>query len=986
MSIYMDYTYLLSIIPENLPLQKCVRGLIPIVIIKENTPGQIIICRDTKEALAFHNSAEILKPGKYAYLDRFDETALPVISKLLKNEISIITNQEIYSALFPDKESIGRSLIILEKGDLIDFDIAEYLEACGLQRTDNVYEKGEYAVRGFVIDMYCHHSKPVRIEMYDNEIESIREFEAETQLSVSELHSFSINIPQATPTVPFEEFAQGIDIVDMEGLFFNAEPDHEICEDIGFSGGHISSFLEWTGKFKDYKTIVYASSDYESERLKKVLGSNIHIVKGNIYCGFVLHSAMTICINDYEIFKRARMFSLDFEGFAPVLMEDIENLQPGDIVVHQVHGIGRFAGIERVNIGNRYSDCLKIFYRDNDKLFVPVDQIFLVDKYYGSANDNISLSSLTKKHFEQQKNKVRESLKQIAGELIRLYAERELVQGIAYQQDDEMQIDMESHFDFEETPDQIKTIEDVKKDMERAKPMDRLICGEVGFGKTEVAARAAFKAICTGKQVCLLVPTTILAEQHYRTLTERFAEYPVRIEMISRFKKLKERNIILRELRTGNIDLIIGTHSLLSDKVEYKDLGLLIIDEEHRFGVKQKEAIKDLKRNIDVLSMSATPIPRTLEMAFSGIKDISNILTPPLGRRPVDTYLVQWNDELIRNALIKEKERGGQIYFVHNRIETLPDIERKLRKIAPECRMISAHAKIQSSRLEKIMVDFWEGRFDILLSTAIIESGIDNPNANTMFINRGDMFGLAQLHQLRGRIGRSKRDAQCYVIVPGKTSITDNARKRLSAFKSYSSLGAGMKLAMKDLEIRGAGNLLGTQQHGSIGIVGFTMYFRLLKQAIDELKGIKKPEIIEPIINIPIKTFIPEEFSISRTGKTALYREIAGIKSMSAVEESIDKFRDRYGRMPEEILNMYRLQEIKMLAKSAKVSKVFSGKNGLTVEFFISYEPSLQMINRIVSAVESDFEVKYDNPFKITLKNIDAGDIGLLKSLLKCLI
>lgn len=986
MSIYMDYNYLLSIIPDNLTLHKCVRGLIPIVIIKKNTPGQIIICRDTRDALAFHASAEMLRPGSYMYLDRFDETALHVLGKLLNSEVSVITNQEIYSALLPEKDSIRRSGITLEKSDIIDFDIAEYLEACGLQRVDNVYEKGEYAVRGFVIDMYCHHSKPVRIEMYDNEIDSIREFETDTQLSVGELHSFSINIPQTGPDIPFDEFAQDMDIIDMEDLFLNAEPEHAMCEDIGFSGGHISSFLEWTGKLKDYKTIVYASSDYESERLKKVLGTSIHIVKGNIYCGFVLHSAMTICINDYEIFKRARMFSLDFEGFAPVLMEDIDNLQPGDIVVHQVHGIGRFAGIERVNIGNRHSDCLKIYYRDNDKLFVPVDQIFMIDKYYGSATDNISLSSLTKKHFEQQKNKVKESLKQIAGELIRLYAERELVEGMAYQQDDEMQIDMESHFDFEETPDQIKTIEDVKKDMEKSKPMDRLICGEVGFGKTEVAARAAFKAVLAGRQVCILVPTTILAEQHYRTLTERFREYPLRIEMISRFKKLKDRNIILRELRTGNIDLIIGTHSLLSDKIEYKELGLLIIDEEHRFGVKQKEAIKDLKRNIDVLSMSATPIPRTLEMAFSGIKDISNILTPPVGRRPVDTYLVQWNDELIRNALMKEKERGGQIYFVHNRIETLPDIERKLRKIVPECRMISAHAKIQSSRLEKIMVDFWEGRFDVLLSTAIIESGIDNPNANTMFINRGDMFGLAQLHQLRGRIGRSKRDAQCYVIVPGKTSITDNARKRLSAFKSYSSLGAGMKLAMKDLEIRGAGNLLGTQQHGSIGIVGFTMYFRLLRQAIDELKGIKKPEIIEPIINIPIKTYIPEDFSISRTGKTALYREVAGIKKTSDIEGSIDKFKDRYGRMPEEILNMFRLQEIKLLAKAAKVSKVFSNKAGLTLEFFISYEPSIQMINRIAASTESDFEVKYGNPFKITLKSTDSPDTARVKMLLKSLL
>lgn len=978
----MEKPFIYSMIPENLNPDRCVRGIIPFII--AGNGSKLVICEDSKDALAFQSAVEIFNPGKYYYIDRYDETALPLLNGLAEGSISLVSGPDIYSALFPDRSSLASSVITFRKGMIIDDDLTEYLEDCGLSRVDNVYEKGEYAVRGFVIDVYAFHSGPVRIELYDNEIESIRGFDVGTQLSTADMETFSMHIPRKTADVEFSEFIKGIEVIDLPDLIYKARPDHKICEDIDFSGGHIGNFIDWASKYTNYDVHVFASSGYEAARLAKVFKDKITVHRGNIYAGFILHASKLICINDFEIFKRARMFSLDFEGFAPVLMEDIDALQPGDIVVHQVHGIGRFAGIEKVSIGNRFSDCLKIYYRDNDKLYVPVDQIYLIDKYYGTSTDNVNLSSLTKKHFEQQKNKVRESLKQIAGELIRLYAERELVSGIEYPADDEMQIDMESHFSFEETPDQISAIEDVKNDMEKARPMDRLICGEVGFGKTEVAARAAFKAILAGRQVCILVPTTILAEQHFRTLTERFRDYPVTVEMISRFRKQKEKSVVIKGLSEGKINLIIGTHSLLSSNMEYADLGLLIIDEEHRFGVKQKEMIKEMKRNIDVLSMSATPIPRTLEMAFSGIKDISNILTPPIGRQPVETYLIKWNDSIIRDALLREKERGGQIYFVHNRIETLPDIERKLRKLVPECRIVTAHAKLQSAKLEKIMVDFWERKFDILLSTAIIESGIDNPDANTMFINRGDMFGLAQLHQLRGRIGRSKRDAHCYVIVPGKSSITDNARKRLTAFKSYSSLGAGMKLAMKDLEIRGAGNLLGTQQHGNIGIVGFSLYFKLLAQAIDELKGIKKPDIIEPVINIPVKTYIPDDFKISRTGKTALYREIAGIKNAEDIPEATGKFRDRYGRMPEEIMNMYKLQEVKLMAKSARISRIFSSK-GLVIEFFLSYEPSINVINRMLSSVNSDFEVKYGNPFKIILKNAQA-DIDTVKMLLKSLI
>jgi len=672
---------------------------------------------------------------------------------------------------------------------------------------------------------------------------------------------------------------------------------------------------------------------------------------------------------------------------SPIAIEEIDSLDLGDVVVHQTYGVGKYAGIERIAYGERYTDCIKIFYKDNDKLFIPIDQIHLINKYIGSKDKEPKLSSLRKNSFEKQKEKVRESLKKIAGTLLRLYAEREMVKGFKFKEDDERQIEMEEMFEYDETSDQLKAIEDVKKDMMNERPMDRLISGEVGYGKTEVAARAAFKAYLSKKQVAFLVPTTILAQQHYETLKERLKTFPVKIEMLSRFRKEREKQLIKKRIREGDADIIVGTHGLLSNNMEFLDLGLYIIDEEHRFGVKQKERIKEIKKSVDVISMSATPIPRTLEMSMTGIKDISNIMTPPAGRKAIKTFIVRWAEETIKSAIYKEVSRQGQIYFLHNRIETLKSLEMKLKNMLEDIRIVSIHAKMHSKEIKGRMHDFRERKYDMLLSTAIIESGIDNPNVNTMVINRADMFGLAELHQLRGRIGRSQREAFCYLIVPEKEQVTENAKRRLSVFKSFSSLGAGINLAIKDAEMRGAGRILGTEQHGFIGNVGYNLYFKLLNEAIEEVRGIKKPHLIEPTLNLPCSTFVPDSFSITKSGKTKLYRDISQINKYDNIEKEREKFKDRYGKIPVEISNIFNLQELKLMCKELMIGKIEMFRKNLSIEFMVDNEPNLYDIRRIISKVEGPVELKHEPSFTIIIKDIKMNNIyKYTKSLLQNLL
>jgi len=979
-------------ISNKINLTNCVEGALPFIL-SEALPKdkrQIILCPDNAFSLAFYQHISTLNPNSYIVSDFENDTEIySALNSYLTENKSIILTKGAKDYKYPSPGRILDSSVLIKKGERIDpQNLVEILRENGFERTDNVFDRGEFAYRGFIIDIYDTVNPPTRIEFENETIESLRKFRIDTQLSGEELSSFRIvNSSAFERTLPFELFFEKESVYDLEDIIFKSTIDSLQNEEISVGSFNIRQFEEWiTSNYNDYKIFIFCSNEYEKDKIKRMLRREAEYQDGAVLKGFADHADKMLFINDFEIFGRQRSYIPDEMSVSAISIEDIDRLEIGDNVVHQIYGIGRYAGIERIQVGNRYTDCLKIYYKNDDKLYVPIDQIYMVDKYISSDKKQTEISSLDKQKFERQKNKVKEQIKKILGELLRLYAEREMVKGFSFLKDDDIQMDMEEHFEYDETPDQITAIEVFKKDMISKKPMDRLICGEVGFGKTEVAARAALKCVLSGKQAVFLGPTTILAEQHFRTIGGRLKPYGVRVEMLSRFVSSSNKRRVIAQIAKGDVDIVIATHSILSDKILFKDLGLLIIDEEHKFGVKQKEKLKDMKSTVDVLSMSATPIPRTMEMALSGIRDISNILTPPAGRQSIETHLVKWDENLIKNAAMKEIARKGQIYFIHNRIESLKSVEDRLKMILPDARIVSAHAQMHSNELEEIMAAYWAGEYDILLSTTIIESGIDNPNANTMFINRADTFGLAQLHQLRGRIGRSSQESFCYLIIPEKSMITDNAKRRLYAFKSHSSIGAGLSLALKDLEIRGAGNLLGTKQHGSIGIVGFSLYFKLLKQAIDEIKGIRTVEMIEPTINIPLKTYIPDGFEITRSGKTQLYREISGIERLEDIEKGRKNFIDKYGVPPDEIDNIFILHEIKMLCKKCRVSKILFLENSVFFEFFLTYVPSKENITRFLSKISADFEVFYDDPFRVKIKERESIDKYMILKRLKSLL
>ncbi|MDD3803058.1 MAG: transcription-repair coupling factor [bacterium] len=986
------FNELLKIIPET-PPEKSAWGMIPFILKKRSLKGerQIIIESDFDKASLLTENLELFGGDSYLLVDSSNENSVYQALWGIKNKMSIVSDCDFLKLKFPHPDIFKERGILIKRGMKLDMPRMESIfESFSVEKQDNVYERGEYAVRGFILDVYGIAGPPVRIELYDDTVEDIREISTQTQESVNKLEEFFIpeKFSSDEAVVPASEFFESYKTYDMETLSIENNPDYSKSGELkplSLVSGSLSSYLE--ENYKGYKVFIFCANDYEEERIKKITSVNAEYFRGNIVSGFSLNEEECLFINDFEIFSRKR-FSRFYEvPLSPIALEELDSLETGDLIVHQTYGVGRYAGIERVAYGERYTDCIRIFYENNDKLYVPIDQIRLIDKYIGGKEREPKLSSLSKNSFERQKEKVKESVKKIAGELLRLYAEREVVKGFSFPADDEKQIEMEEMFEHEETNDQLKAIEEVKRDMMKEKPMDRLISGEVGYGKTEVAARAAFKAYLSGKQTAFLVPTTILAQQHYETLRDRLQNFPVKIQTLSRFRSEKEKKEIKKQIKEGDVDIVIGTHALLSSDIEFFDLGLYIVDEEHRFGVKQKEKIKEIKKNIDVLAMSATPIPRTLEMALTGIKDISNIMTPPAGRKAIKTYVVKWSEDTVKSAILKELSRQGQVYFLHNRIETLKSVEEKLKELLSEVSIVSVHAQMHSSEIEKKMRSFREREFDLLLSTAIIESGIDNPNVNTMVINRADMFGLAELHQLRGRIGRSHREAYCYLIVPEKERITENAKKRLSAFKSYSSLGAGINLAIKDVEMRGAGKILGTEQHGFIGSVGYSLYFKILNEAIDEVKGIKKASLIEPTINIPGRTFVPDAFNLTKSGKMKLYRDISMIAKLENVEKERARFIDRYGKMVEEIKNIFLMQEMKIICKEKLIGKVEMLGHNLYIEFMVGYEPDLNLLRPLLSKIENPIELRHQPSFTIVVKEVDATGIfefsnKLLKSLL----
>ncbi|MCY0880074.1 MAG: transcription-repair coupling factor [Firmicutes bacterium] len=710
----------------------------------------------------------------------------------------------------------------------------------------------------------------------------------------------------------------------------------------------------------------------------------IGIVTGRLSHGFILPELGLAVLAETELTGReSRARSVRREPKARVKLEE---LKPGDFVVHATHGIGRFRGLSTLEIQGQHKDYLHIEYQGHDTLYVPVDQLGLVQKYVGVEGQEPKLSKMGGQEWHRTKEKARAAVREMAEKLIRLYAVREARPGFAFGPDTPWQREFEAQFPYEETPDQLRAVEEIKRDMERPRPMDRLLLGDVGYGKTEVALRAAFKAIMAGKQVAFLVPTTLLAEQHYSTARARMAPYPIAVEVLSRFRTPKQQQEILQRLKKGQVDLLIGTHRLLGKDVVFQDLGLLIIDEEHRFGVQHKERIKALRENVDVLTLTATPIPRTLHMAMVGIRDMSVIETPPEDRLPVETVVVEYDEDLIRDAIRRELDRGGQVYYVQNRIMAMDRTEERLRRLIPDARLAIVHGQMPENRIEDVMARFIDQEYDVLLATNIIESGLDIPNANTLIVEDADRLGLAQLYQLRGRVGRSARVAYAYFTFRPDKVMTPQAEKRLEAIREFTELGAGYQIALRDLEIRGAGNLLGPEQHGFIASIGFDLYTSMLSEAIRELKGEPVQEAVDPAIDIEVDAYLPESYVPDSRQKIEVYKRLVSSRTLAEVEELAEEIEDRFGPPPPAVTRLIQLTRVRVLAKAVRLTWVGQRAGRLVLRGTEETDVSpaalaalaKQFPGRIVPGANRAPEVAIKMPTRATPQDyLDAADVAL---------
>jgi transcription-repair coupling factor (superfamily II helicase) len=679
-------------------------------------------------------------------------------------------------------------------------------------------------------------------------------------------------------------------------------------------------------------------------------GGTVTIGVGGLRKGFVFPEAGLKVLTDHEIFGRYRRKPRypRFRGEGP--LESYRALSAGDFVVHVNHGIGRYGGTQRLTVEGRETECLLVNYQDGDKLYVPIDQLDLLQKYIGKDGEPPSLSKLGGAAWERIKARTKKAIREMAEELIRIYAMRKARPGHAFPPDTRWQKELEASFIYEDTPDQARATAEIKQDMESARPMDRLICGDVGYGKTEVAIRAAFKAVMDGRQVAILVPTTVLAQQHFYTFTERLAEYPLKVEMLSRFRSRSEQKKIVADLKEGKVDIVIGTHRLIQKDVEFKDLGLIIIDEEQRFGVAHKETFKKMRATLDVLTLTATPIPRTLHMALLGVRDMSIIDTPPKHRLPVDTEVVQFDEDVIVSAVLRELDRGGQVFFVHNRVETIATVAAHVSQLLPEARIAIAHGQMKERELERVMLDFVNRESDILVSTMIVESGLDIPNVNTIIVNRADTLGLAQLYQLRGRVGRSRHRAYAYLLVPRRMRLTDDQRKRLKTLTEFTDLGSGFKIAMRDLEIRGAGNILGPQQSGFIAEVGFDLYCKLLEEAAREIKGEPVVPRLKAKVETDLAAYIPETYVSDEKQRVLFYKRLVELQAIEAVDSLKQELEDRFGRYPREVGNLLEFQKIRILAARTGIERIVVKRSTVLVEAGKDRKLPMKLMEEIVKA------------------------------------
>ena len=712
---------------------------------------------------------------------------------------------------------------------------------------------------------------------------------------------------------------------------------------------------------QSYECFIGVNDRKQQDRIEKIIDEfkpkdhilNLHFIRAGFQGGFIDHSTKTLLFTDHQIFNRFHASRLDDNSSQRerLTMEDLMTLKPGDYVTHIDYGVGKFGGLEKINNNGRVQETIRLVYKDNDILYVSIHALHKVSRYCGKEGIEPKLNRLGSTAWQKLKNKTKSKVKDIAKELIALYAKRKMSKGFAFSPDSYLQNELEASFLYEDTPDQYKATRDVKHDMESSCPMDRLVCGDVGFGKTEVAIRAAFKAACDGKQVAVLVPTTILAFQHYKSFSERLEHFACKVDYLNRFRTRKEIKEILKDLESGKIDVLIGTHRILSKDVHFKDLGLLIIDEEHKFGVSVKEKLKTLKVNIDTLTLTATPIPRTLQFSLMGARDLSVINTPPANRQPVNTEIIPFNREKIRDVIMFELSRSGQVYFVHNRVQNIEEVAELIRQLVPMARVVAAHGQMKGEELEEIMMDFIEGEFDVLVSTTIVENGLDIPNANTIIINQAQNYGLSDLHQLRGRVGRSNKKAFCYLIAPDECVLSDEAAKRLRAIEEFSAIGSGFAIAMRDLDIRGAGNILGAEQSGFITEIGFDAYQKILNEAMHELKTTEFKELFSDQVtkdgsyveNCTIETdleiFIPDTYISDIVERLKVYKRLDNMEEDIEVEKLKSELADRFGRVPKQTSELFEVVKLRRLAKKLAIEKL-SLKRGKLTACFISDQQS----------------------------------------------
>ncbi|WP_460634235.1 transcription-repair coupling factor [Larkinella harenae] len=1001
----------------------------------------LFVLSDREEASYFYNDLQNLlgeevlffpmsykKPYQYEEIENANVLMrAEVLNKLnseAKSNVIVVTYPEALSEKVINKRSLRANTLSVKTGDKLDANfINELLNSYDFEKTDFVYEAGQFSIRGGIIDVFSFASEfPYRIELFGDEIESIRLFNPESQLSTDAVDHISIipNIENKlihetrepfldffaqTATLWFKDVELTLEII--EKNFEKAE--HNLTSLLGSKGGiqivsdpnvlfetrrgflnQVKTFrtVEFGRRFyfktdnklayvskaqpsfnkefkrlvenlsenqsKGYTNIIAAESYKQQERLKTIFEELDPFLKFqplsiSLKEGFIDEQTKVVCYTDHQIFDRYYKYRVrdKFSKSKALTLRELKTLQPGDFVTHVDHGIGRFAGLEKVDVGGREQEAIRLIYRDNDILLVSIHSLHKIAKYTGKEGTPPVMSKLGSQEWELKKSRVKKQVKDIAKELIALYAKRRQAPGFAFSPDSFMQVELESSFIYEDTPDQAKATADVKVDMEQSHPMDRLVCGDVGFGKTEVAIRAAFKAAADNKQVAVLVPTTILAMQHHNTFRERLANFPVKIEYINRFRTATQIKETLKRVASGETGILIGTHRIVNKDIKFKDLGLLIIDEEQKFGVKTKDRLKEMRVDVDVLTLTATPIPRTLHFSLMGARDLSVIATPPPNRQPVTTEVHTFSETVVRDAVSYEVRRGGQVFFVHNRISDIDSIANLIMRLVPDARVSVAHGQMEGEKLERVMTRFIEGESDVLVSTNIIESGLDIPNANTIIINQAHMFGLSDLHQMRGRVGRSNKKAFCYLMTPPVSAITSDARKRLQTLEDFSELGEGFKIAMRDLDIRGAGNLLGAEQSGFVNDLGFEMYHKILDEAVQELKETEFKNLFMPnedslktllpdtLIETDLQVLIPEKYVANISERLSLYNQLDNIQNQTELENFQRSMIDRFGALPEEVGNLIKLVTVRWKAERLQLEKL-TLKNNIMKGTFVS--------------------------------------------------